>query len=106
MSVAIVVIKMQEVIKKLKERVEHILKSYPHTRNSDAQLVDYVAKSFGVDPIKKASSIERCRRWFNQRGMYLPTSEEVARQRKMNIDEWKQALGYHTAPANQSSLPF
>lgn len=83
-------------IKTLKAQVEFILRTRPETRNSDAELVVIVASKFGHDPIKTATSIERCRRWFNQHGVHLPTLEEVARQRKMNVDEWRVAMGYPT----------
>ena len=87
----------KEQIKTLKAQVGHILKQSPHTRNSDKELVGLVCRIFGYNPIEKASSIERCRRWYNQKKMYLPTSEEVAKQRRLNIDEWKQVLGLPNA---------
>lgn len=84
-------------IKTLKGQVGWILETRPETRNSDAELVTIVSSKYGHDPIKKATSIERCRRWLNQRNKYLPTLESVARHRKMNIDEWKVAMGYPTS---------
>jgi hypothetical protein len=83
-------------IKTLKAQVEFILRTRPETRNSDTELISIVASKFGHDPIRIATSVERIRRWFNQHGMHLPTLEEVARQRKMNIDEWRVAMGYPT----------
>lgn len=82
-------------IKTLKKATEFVLEKFAYTRNSDTELVKRVCDMFGYDPISKASGIERCRRWFNQRGEYLPTSWEVAKQRGMMEDEWKKALGYH-----------
>lgn len=84
-------------IKTLKAQVEFVLQTRRETRNSDAELVTVVCGKFGHDPIKTASSIERCRRWFNQRMEYLPTDEKIAIQRKINMDEWRVAMGYRTA---------
>jgi len=83
-------------IKTLKKQTEFILQNYPHTRNDDRALVKLVCETFGHDPIAKATSIERCRRWFNQRGKYLPTDERVVKKRKINIQEWRAAMGYPT----------
>ncbi|GIW70344.1 MAG: hypothetical protein KatS3mg101_1091 [Patescibacteria group bacterium] len=99
-----------EQIKTLKKQVEFILKNYPHTRNDDRELVKIVCERFGHDPIAKATSIERCRRWLNQRGEYLPTDERVARQRKMNIEEWRVSMGYRTTggtytPPSEANKP-
>ena len=90
-----------EQIKTLKDRVGQILEMNPSTRNSDKELVQQVCGIYGYDPIRKASAIERCRRYWNGEGKYLPTMEEVARQRRMNIDEWRKALGY-----GQGALPL
>lgn len=104
--------------KTLKEQVGYILLTRKETRNSDAELITTVCAKFFdkhgnlYDPIKVATSIERCRRWFNQHGKYLPTIESVARQRKMNIDEWRVALGYctvlgtHLPPSIQGSKVY
>lgn len=83
-------------IKTLKAQTKQILQLYPQTRNDDRELVKLVCERYGHDPIEKASSIERCRRWFNNRGKYLPTDERVARKRKLNIQEWRVAMGYPT----------
>lgn len=86
-----------QTIKKLKDQVGFILREHPDTRNSDEQLVKAVCTVFGGNSVNKASRIERCRRHFNQLGFYLPTLEDVARKRKMNIDEWRVAMGYPTS---------
>jgi len=84
-----------EHILKLKDQVQHVLENFPATRNSDEQLIHKVCELFpGKDPVRNASAIERCRRSFNQAGYFLPTDEEVAIKRKMNVDEWRAALGY------------
>jgi|GEM_PF-1993464 MinD-like ATPase involved in chromosome partitioning or flagellar assembly len=87
-------------IKTLKAQVEFVLQTRHETRNSDAELVTVVCGKFGLDPIKTASSIERCRRWFNQRMEYLPTDEKIAHQRKINIEEWRAAMGYKASKLN------
>lgn len=86
-----------ENIKTLKDQVKWILDKFPETRNSDHDLIMKVCNWFHLEPVGSASSIERVRRHFNQKGQFLPTILEVAKQRKLNIDEWKRALGYHSA---------
>lgn len=82
-------------ILKLKDQVEYILDLNPAARNSDEMLILDVCRVFPQrDKVRHASSIERCRRALNQAGKYLPTDEDVARRRKLNIEEWREALGY------------
>ncbi|MEW6610674.1 MAG: hypothetical protein AB1352_03575 [Patescibacteria group bacterium] len=93
-------------IKTLKAQVEHVLSLHTETRNSDAELTRVLCSVFhnntndltrpAYDPVKIATSVERCRRKFNEDNRFLPTLESVARQRKMNMDEWRVALGYPT----------
>lgn len=91
-----------EPVKTLKDRIGYVLDTLQSSRNDDKILIEEVCGRYGYDPLRKASSIERCRRWYQERGQYLPTLENVARQRKMNIDEWKEALGY----GRHVELPF
>lgn len=83
-----------EEIKTLKDRVGEALKAHDFLRNSDPDLVRYICNNYGYDIVKKASSIERCRRWYNQRGQYWPTIEKVAIQRKFNMEVWRKAMGF------------
>ncbi len=93
-------------IKTLKAQVEYVLSVQSETRNSDAELTRVLCSIFRnktndpdrppYDPVKIATSVERCRRKFNEDSKYLPTLESVARQRKMNMDEWRVAMGYPT----------
>lgn len=84
-------------IKTIKAQVEYILKTRPETRNSDAELTEIVTNFFEhPDKLKIAETCRRTRQWFNQHRQYLPTNEKVAKQRKINIDEWRVALGYPT----------
>lgn len=92
-------------IKTLKKQVEYVLGNYPETRNSDAELNQRVCGIFKKDPFKHSSSIERVRRKFNERGKYLPTKQEIAEKRKINIDEWRIAMGYPTRESAGSGRP-
>lgn len=103
-------------IKTLKKQVGEMLKIYEASRNDDAMLIKIVCDGFGHDPFEKASSIERCRRWWQaaekdkdgkiiRPAMYLPTDERVAKQRKMNIDEWRIAMGYPTQATAGKQTP-
>ena len=84
-------------IKTLLQQTENILSRNKYARDDDEILVNAVCREFGHSPVQKASSIERCRRKIqNDLGKYLPTKEKVARKRKMNIDEWRVAMGYAT----------
>lgn len=82
-------------IKTLKAQVEHVLAEHSSTRNDDVELVMKVCELFPErDSVRHASSIERCRRFFNNKGQYLPTIQAVAEKRKLNISEWRIAMGY------------
>jgi len=95
-----------EEIKTLKAQVEHVLSVHTETRNSDAELTRVLCSIFRnnsgsfekppYDPIKIATSVERCRRKFNEDNRFFPTLESVAVRRKMNMDEWRVAMGYPT----------
>ena len=83
-------------IKTLMQFVGWALETYPVTRNSDQELVKVVAGRIDKDAVLIASSVERCRRFWNRKGMYWPTSYDVAKARRMNMDEWRVAFGYPT----------
>jgi hypothetical protein len=98
----------------IEEQVEAILLEYPQARNSDRLLEWKMWQRFyGVgdninfeqyQDMPSASAIERVRRKFNENGKYLPTSEKVAIQRHLNINEWKAALGYNVEDNGQMRL--
>ena len=94
-----------ENIKTLKKQVGFCLENFPETRDSDAELITVVCTKFTHNAIEKASSIERCRRWFNHRNQYLPRLEEIARKRKINLDEWRVAMGYPTKETERTPHP-
>jgi len=102
-------------IKSLKEQVGEVLNRVVDTRNDDALLVEIVCRDFGYNAIEKASSIERCRRWWQstqydgndvpiRQGMYLPTREEVVKARRQSVDEWRVAMGYPTVAGSRTPL--
>lgn len=94
--------------KTLESKVEYVLQNYPTTRNSDIELTikiwavyHNVGSSIAVRDLfslPREDSIKRIRaRIQNDQLKYLPTSEAVTRKRKMNIQVWRQRLGY-TSP--------
>jgi hypothetical protein len=89
-------------IKTLKDQVKYVLQNWISSRNSDLELVERVCEIYHYNPAKKASSIERCRRYWTKIGiktkdkLLLPTDERVLKQRRINVDEWRVAMGYPT----------
>lgn len=92
---------MFEKIVTLKSQVGFVLKRNPQARNDDVLLIRLVCKEFKYDTVEKASGIERCRRYYNHRGEYLPTIRNVAEKRKLNMENWRDAMGYR----GQLNLP-
>lgn len=99
-------------IRGLREQVRGILRDHGEARNSDKLLTIMLWKRHHADLIQEGSSvylqdilalpsedaISRCRRQIQHDDkQYLPTREEVAKQRGLNILEWKTALGYMPA---------
>jgi formiminotetrahydrofolate cyclodeaminase len=97
--------------KNLKGKVEYCLDKYEECRNSDRKLSNAIIVNFYHSKLKeidgqhfiniidryeipKDSDIERIRRKFNEKNLYLPTDINVVRQRKINEQEWRIALGY------------
>jgi len=103
-------------IKKLKDQVEYILKEKPETRNCDIKLTIEIWKEFYLDKlahskkdgeyyikldklkeVPRQANIKRARAKFqNDRKEYLPTKWSVAKQRRIEEDEWRVAMGYPT----------
>jgi hypothetical protein len=99
-------------IKNLKQQVEAILVDKPVTRNSDIALTIAIWLKFypalliengqavllkQLFKLPREDSIKRIRANFqNDKGMYLPTDEAVAKARGFNIEEWRVAMGYAT----------
>lgn len=83
-----------ENIRTRKEQVEYCLRKFEYTRNSDTDLAQKVASEFRLDPLTIFETVRRIRQQFNEAGQFLPTSLEVAKQRRINEKVWRQALGY------------
>jgi hypothetical protein len=108
--------------KKLVDMVEEILRNKPDTRNSDIELMIEIWKRYYPQRIQTAyhhtidnrgpqgarefiyiddlfqvprhDAIKRIRATFNHEGKYFPTDWNVARQRGLQEDAWRLALGY------------
>lgn len=96
----------------LKKQIEEVLNDTPDTRNSDIALMHAVWERFyrymlGTDQngrlyialedmydVPREDTVKRLRAFFTTEGKYLPTSLEVAKQRRINEDRWREALGY------------
>lgn len=97
--------------KTLTRQVEHCLKHFPETRNSDLTLLHQIWREYYPQRIKVGQSgkegvwlsdmfdlpredaVKRIRAKFqNDFGKYLPTSWEVAKQRKINEQKWRLAM--------------
>lgn len=76
----------------LKQKVGFILNKYPETRNSDKELVQRMADFFHLDPLTIYETVRRTRQQYNQHGLHLPTSLEIAKQRKINEEVWRAAF--------------
>jgi len=99
----------------LKSKILTILRDIPATRDSDILLMHEVWKKYYPEKVKKTSTgdfgiyfkdmfnIPReddCKRIRaliqNEDGKFLPTSWAVAKQRKINEEEWREYLKTHT----------
>lgn len=96
-------------IKTLKAQVEHCLTTYPETRNSDITLMLKIWQLFypelvtatdvpfnSLYQLPREDNVKRVRAAFNSKGLFYPTSWEVAKARDINRDEWQVAMGYPT----------
>lgn len=106
---------MQLKLKKVQEQVLQIMREIPRARDSDRFLIMAVCytyyrqcggyftdvngnKKWGVDlshpDAPTAESIRRWRQKIQSDGQCLPTKESVARQRRLNMSLWREAMGY------------
>jgi hypothetical protein len=99
---------------KLIDKVEHCLKNFPETANSDVQLTIRIIQQFHNSHLMiyqnkwwttteiqkeiKESEVGRIRRKFNEDGLYLPTDEKVLKQRKLLEKVWHNEM----SPSNPS----
>jgi len=96
----------------LQNKIEHILKLYPESRNSDIVLMtklwecfynNYLLQLNGESYLKlsnlydvpRLDDISRIRRKIqNEERMYLPTDIEILIERARMSRDWKRFLGY------------
>ncbi|WP_457635822.1 hypothetical protein [Persephonella sp.] len=96
----------------LKNKVEKILKEFPETRNSDISLTIQIWRTFypefletdklgrelvcldALFELPREDIVKRYRAKFNEEGLYLPTDEEVLRQRHLKEKQFRKELGY------------
>lgn len=92
----------------LKNRVLYILEHNPSTRDSDAELIItlynhyyYLEATLSMRKLREVieydspDDIVRLRRHIqNKEFKFLPTTEEIMRKRRMNIDKCREVLGY------------
>jgi len=102
-------------LKTLEKQVENILAVCTDTRNSDKLLswkiweVFYNVRDtinlYDFMKLPSQTSIQRIRAKFqNDLKLFLPTEEEIVKQRRINIDEWKRLMGYTIDNPNQLRL--
>lgn len=101
-------------IKKLKEKVKFCLEKYPETRDSDITLTIKIWETYNYNKLLKREAdgktyvaldslydlprednIKRIRANFQTKGLYLPTSLEVAKQRRINMDIWHKEMAFN-----------
>jgi len=93
---------------KLTEKVERVLRQFPETRNSDALLTiqiwktyndsqlitwkDWISKYIKLETVldlPREDTVKRVRaKLQNEKGLYLPTSIEVRKKRRINEESW------------------
>lgn len=103
-------------IQKLTEMVEAVLRDLPASRDSDITLTIEIWRRFYPEKLKgglsgmpqyvyledlfempREDNIKRIRAKFqNERGLYPPTTWEIAEARGMKAEQWRAALGYAT----------
>lgn len=92
----------------LKDQVKKVLIDNPETRNSDITLTIEIWKKFysvgdnipvgKLYDLPREDNVKRIRAKFCEQGYSwaMPTEEKIAKQRKINADIWRKALGYKT----------
>ena len=98
-------------MKHLKAQIEEVLQQKPETRNSDILLTIEIWKRFYPEALiqkednfyvnldsmfnlPREDHVKIIRAVFNSKGMYYPTTIQVAKQRKISEEDWRQKLGY------------
>lgn len=100
-------------INKLKQEILFILSEYPESRNSDIRLTnliwwkfynskvfqnetgDYCIRLKDLYSVPREDNVKRIRAKIqNEEQRFLPTEWKVAKQRKINEESWRRAMGY------------
>lgn len=105
--------------KHIKTQVKQILEQSEAARNSDAVLTIELYRRFYYmqDPVTHAKLIDimrycnpyditRYRKKYNSQGLYLPTSEEVIKARRLKIEDMREDLGYPTGSTVQERMDW
>lgn len=110
-------------IKGLHRIVYDILEENASARNSDIDLMIRVWRVCAPSKIRKGATgkdgvwlddlydlpqqdaVSRCRRKIQESGQFLPTDERIARERRLNMDEWRVAMGYPTVSTAGTAHP-
>ena len=110
-------------IRNLHKPILKILEEYEKARNSDTFLTLmlwslYFPQSFMriedckwvrardiMEVLPREDAVGRIRRKIQEEGKFLPTDEAVAKARKLNMDEWRIALGYPTVASAGTENP-
>jgi len=95
-------------LKKLKYQIDHCLENYPETRNSDITLMIQVIQLFyseilmgdwinikALYKLPKHDSIKRLRAMVQNKGKWLPTKWEIAQNRHIKEEVWRDYLGFN-----------
>lgn len=103
----------------IQSQVLHILEQDKESRNDDNRLVCVLWNTFHPEKVKdgmvalkdiiqelpKAETIGRARRMIqNDLGLYVPTSQAVAKGRKMAQDEWEEAMRHDFTPSQAKAI--
>jgi len=96
----------------IKGQVDHCLRNYPETRNSDVRLMIYIWRLFHsvgstisveqLYDLPREDSVKRFRAMLNAEGKYYPTDWKIAKRRGMEENKWREALGYPTKESTQN----
>jgi len=105
--------------KEIKQKVENILQNNEKARNSDADLLILLYEKYYYmqDTISKERlrdilaycnpyDVTRYRQKFNQDGLYLPTSEEVIKARRLKKEIMRESLGYPTIEKKREQMDW
>ena len=91
----------------IQDKIEHCLRKYPNTANSDIRLTASVWYEFYNSALSQQDGelavklsemyklptcdlVKRYRAKFNAQGKYIPTDQKVFKQRKLNEKYWHE----------------